>query len=191
MWRWFIHHAEGPYVLPLLALVAFADSFFLPVAVEFYIAALIAAHPKRWPEYLIVAIVFSTLGAAAGYFFAKYLFIQFGDAILHFYHWEKSFAEAQYVLRGHVFVTIATGSLLPLPDKVFVYAAGFLSVHFMPFLVGYFMGRGTRIAITTFLAQKYGRKFIEMFTEYVRWFVVGLIFILAMYAIVHWHIVPL
>lgn len=191
MWQWFIGHAEGPQVLPLLALVAFTDAIISPLAAEVYLAALMAAHPRRWAAYLSIAILFSTAGAVAGYFFAHFLFQQFGQAVINFYHLQAQFVDAQHLLRGHVFLTVGIGSFLPLPDKVFIYAAGFLSVHFVPYIAGYFLGRGLRMAVVTYLAGLYGKKVVDLFFKYSHWFLLGLVTLVAIYGIVHWHILPL
>ncbi len=188
VWQWFAGHAQGKRVLPLLALIAFADAIISPLAAEVYLAALMVANPRRWKWYLAVAVSFSTLGAAVGYFFAKYLFAQFGMSILHFYGLERQFVDAQHVLRGHVFTTVGIGSFLPLPDKVFIYAAGFLSVHFLPYIAGYFLGRGARMTVVVYLSERYGKHVVDLLAEYARWFVLALLAILALYGIVHLHL---
>lgn len=191
IWLWFTHHAEGPQVLPLLALVSFSDAIISPLAAEVYLAALMAAHPRRWVGYLSIAILFSTAGAVVGYFFAHFLFQQFGQAIINFYNLQAQFIQAQELMRGHVFLTVSIGSALPLPDKVFIYAAGFLGVKFVPYIIGYFIGRGVRMAVVTYLAGLYGKKAVDLFFKYTHWFLAGLALLIAIYGIVHFRILPL
>ena len=166
VWTWFRGHAEGPYALPWLAAVSFADAIFFPIAPEVFLVALMLAHPKRWKEYLLVALSSSVLGAAIAYEIAQLLFAQFGMPILQFYHLEPAFMQAQHFIRGHVFLTMAIGNFSPIPDKALIYAAGFLGVHFIPFITGYFVGRGLRMSLAVYLAKRYGERTMELVRRY-------------------------
>jgi uncharacterized membrane protein YdjX (TVP38/TMEM64 family) len=65
-----------------------------------------------------------------------------------------------------VFTTMALATFTPLPDKMFIYAAGFLGVRFVPYIVGYFVGRGIRMSIMTYVTARYGRRVIEVANKY-------------------------
>src|SRR5581483_8571456 len=154
-WAWFQHHAQGTYALVWLALVSFADAVFFPVAPEVFLVALMLAHPSRWRQYLLTALPASTLGAATGYAIAHFLFHQFGEPILNFYGATGAFAQVQHLVRGHVFWTMAVGNFSPIPDKVLIYAGGFLGVHFLPFIACSFLGRGARMSVAVYLTERY------------------------------------
>jgi Na+/proline symporter len=49
---------------------------------------------------------------------------------------------------------------------MFIYAAGFLGVRFVPYIVGYFVGRGIRMSIMTYVTARYGRRVIEVANKY-------------------------
>lgn len=165
-WQWFTRHAESPYALAWLALMAFADGVFLPIAPEIFLVALMLARPERWKTYLPVAIASSVAGAAAGYLVAGYLFHQFGEVVLNFYGLHHAFAEARHLIRGHVFFAMVLAAFTPLPDKVFIYAGGFLGARFIPFIAGYFVGRSVRMTVVTYLSQRYGRHVLDLVREY-------------------------
>lgn len=165
-WAWFMRHAESRYALLWLALLAFADGIFLPIAPEIFLVALMLARPERWKRYLPVAIASSVAGAAVGYFVAAFLFHQFGEVVLNFYGLRHAFAEARHLIRGHVFFAMLLAAFTPLPDKVFIYAGGFLGAHFAPFIAGYFVGRSIRMAIVTYLTQRYGKRILDLLREY-------------------------
>jgi len=188
MWQLFETYAKRPHALMLLAIVAFTDAVISPLVPEVFIAVLVAAHPSRWKEYLSVSIVATTLGATVGYFIAGFLFKEFGQPILAFYHLEPAFNTAQHFIRGHVFVAMAVVSFTPIPDKVFIYAGGFLGVHFLPFISGYMLGRGTRMALVAFLSERYGKTALDLLSKYLLY--VGLIILLLVvyYGIVHFHL---
>ena len=189
-WQWFSSHAQGKHALPWLAVIAFTDTIISPLAPEIFLVALMLAHPKRWREYLPVSIAFSTLGAIVGFFLASFLFTQFGDPILNFYGLERGFNTARHLLVGHVFLMMALASFTPLPDKVFIYAAGFLGVHFWPFILGFFFGRSIRMALVCYLTERFGKHILDIIDRYVVWFFGVVLALLAIYGIVHWHLLP-
>lgn len=188
LWAWFVHHAESRHALAWLALIAFFDTIFLPVAPEFFLAALVLAHPKRWKIYLSVSILSSVAGAGVGYFIARFLFHRFGTGMLHLFRLESSFAHARTLIHGHTFWVMSVASFVPVPDKALIYAAGFLSVRFLPFIAGYFLGRGIRMALVTYLAGKYGKHILDLFNRFALWAGIILLTVLALYGIVHWHL---
>jgi membrane protein YqaA with SNARE-associated domain len=190
-WPWFEHHARSPHALGWLALVAFSDAIFFPIATELFLVALMLAHPKRWKQFLFVAILFSTIGAAAGYFIAAFLFHQFGLPILNFYHLGEAFRTARRYIGPHVFLTMAVASFTPIPDKVFIYAGGFLGVRFFPFISGYFLGRGTRMALVTYLTGRYGQGVLMLINRYLAWVGVLLCALAIIYGMVHLHLLGL
>ena len=188
-WQWFTQKAASPYALGWLAVMAFTDAIFFPIAPEVFLVALMLAHPSRWRQYLPVAIISSALGATVGYFIANTLFAQFGDPILHFYGLQKAFFLARHAIGGHVFLTMMFASFTPIPDKVFIYAGGFLGAHFVPFITGYVLGRGARMAIICYLTGRFGKRTLELIDEYLLAVGVLLLAFLALYGIVHRHLV--
>jgi membrane protein YqaA with SNARE-associated domain len=190
-WPWFQTHAQSRHALAWLALVAFSDAIFFPIAPEIFLIALMLAHPAKWRSYLPVAIVSSMAGAAVGYSIAAFLFHQFGEPILVFYHLEKAFTFARHFIAGHVFWAMAVASFTPIPDKVFIYAGGFLGVHFFPFIAGYFLGRGIRMALVVYLTGKYGADVLGLINRYLLWFGALLVVLATIYGMVHWHLLGL
>lgn len=187
-WQWFIAHAQSDSALLWLALVSFADAIFFPVAPEVFLVALMLAHPPRWKGYLVTALSFSVLGAAVGYFIAHMLFHQFGEPIIAFYGLQQTFVTVQHLIRGHVFLTMAIGNFMPIPDKVLIYAGGFLNVHFLPFITGYFVGRGIRMSVAVYLAGRYGAGALTIIKRYFTYFAALLVVLAIIYAMVHLHL---
>lgn len=189
VWAWFAVHARSPYALVWLAIVAFADAIFFPIAPEVFLVALVLAHRERAKQYLATAAVSSTAGAVAGYFIASFIFHQFGEPILQFYHLEGAFTTARHVIGGHVFWAMAAASFTPIPDKVFIYAGGFLAAPFLPFIAGYALGRTARMALFTYLTEAYGRKVLDIMARYFKWVGVFLLLLGVLYAVLHWNLV--
>ena len=186
-WQWFTMHAERPHALLWLGLVAFADAIFFPIAPEVFLVALTLAHKERARTYLAVAASLSALGAVAGYFVAAFLFNQFGEPILAFYHLEAAFNTARYFIMGHVFLAMALASFTPIPDKVFIYAGGFLGVNFIPFITGYVLGRTIRMAIFVYLTERFGMDALTIIRRYFTYFAALLVMLAIIYVMVRWH----
>jgi membrane protein YqaA with SNARE-associated domain len=188
VWAWFQVHARSPHALVWLSLVAFADAIFFPIAPEVFLVALVLAHKERAKQYLATAAVSSAVGAVAGYFIAAFIFREFGEPILQFYHLEGAFHTARHIIGTHVFWAMAAASFTPIPDKVFIYAGGFLAAPFLPFIAGYALGRSARMALFVYLTEAYGRSVLGIMARYFKWVGVLLVALFALYAIVHWHL---
>ena len=187
-WAWFVAHAQSKYAPLWLAAVSFADAIFFPIAPEVFLVALMLAHPPRWRTYLATSLVFSTLGACVGYGIARLLFHQFGEPILAFYGQAHTFELVQHFIRGHVFLTMMVGNFGPIPDKVLIYAGGFLGVHFVPFITGYFVGRGIRMSVAVYLAGRYGQHALDIIRKYFTYAAAVLVTLAIIYSMVHWHL---
>lgn len=190
LWQRFIILAQGKHALFWLGVCAVADPIFFPIAPEIYLAALMLAHPTRWRLYLIITSICSVVGAALGYLVGAILFNQFGMPLIHFYHLERAFTVAQHTLVLHVFVGMILVAFQLIPEKVFVLAAGFLGAPFIPFLLGFAIGRIARLTIIVYLIHRYGSRIMRVVREYFLGFTILLLAILLYYGIVHWHILP-
>lgn len=190
-WRWFVAHAQSNHVLLWLAAVSFADAIFFPIAPEVFLVALMLAHPPRWRQYLPVALASSVLGASVGYLIAHVLFQSIGAPILALYGAQRTFMQVQRVIRGHVFLTMLFGNFAPIPDKVLIYAGGFLGVHFWPFIAGYFAGRGLRMSIAMYLAGRFGPRALGIIRQYFTFVAIGVVVLGIIYGMVHWHLLGL
>jgi membrane protein YqaA with SNARE-associated domain len=191
LWQWFVARAQGQHALAWLALVSFIDPIFFPVAPEIYLVALMLARPGLWRQYLPVSILFSVFGASVGYVIGGFLFHTFGLPILQFYHLEKVFLDAQHLVHGHVFWGMIVIAFSPIPEKVAVLAAGFLGVHFIPFILGFFVGRGVRLALVVYFTQAYGEGIIRFLSRYFKYFLLLCVILGVLYATLHWHLLPI
>lgn len=190
-WAWFERHAHSKHALFWLAVVAYTDAVISPLVPEAFLAALMLARPDKWKQYLATSIIATTLGAATGYFIGLFLFRTFGEPLLQLYHLGPAFESAQHLIRGHVFFALMLASFTPIPDKVFIYASGFLGVHFVPYIAGYMLGRGARMAIVAYVVGRYGKGVIDVINRYFLFVALAVVTLFAYYAIVHWHVLPM
>jgi membrane protein YqaA with SNARE-associated domain len=189
-WEWFAAHARGRFVLWWMALIAFTDTIFSPITAEAFLSALILAHRERWKMFLAVSLSASTAGAVAGYWLLFYAFHTFGEQYLASWGLQNAYAGAQALLGGGIFVTMLVASFTPLPDKVFIYAAGILGVPFTPYILGFLVGRGARMSVVTYLVYKFGAPILEGINKYSAYTALAAIAVLVAYGMVHWHLLP-
>ena len=187
-WEWFAEHARSRFALAWLALVAFTDTIFSPLTAEAFLAVLILAHKEKWKTFLAVSWVSSIAGAAVGYWLLFYLFRAFGEPFLASWGLVDAYASAQGLLGAQIFLAMLLASFTPLPDKVFIYAAGILGSPFLPFILGFAIGRGGRMSVVTYLVWKFGAPVLELVNKYLVHAAFGAIAILVAYAMVHWHL---
>ena len=190
-WRWFAERAHGSHAIFWLGFCAFFDPIFFPIAPEIYLVALMLARKDVWRRYLPVAILFSTLGATAGYFVGAVLFNAVGAPLIAFYGLGGAFMQAQHSIEGRVFLAMLLVPFTLIPEKVFVFAAGFLGASFPQFLLGFFIGRSIRLALITYLTERYGAHIIDILNRYFLVFMLVLLALIGIYATVHWHLLPL
>lgn len=190
LWYWFKEHARSRLALLWLALIAFTDTLFSPITAEAFLTALMLAHRDRWRVYLPIAWIFSILGTVAGYWLFYYLYRSFGEGLLASWGYTGAFAFAQDLIGAHIFTTLLIASFTPLPDKVFIYAAGVLGAPFAPFVAGFAIGRGLRMSVVTFVVWKFGEPVLEMVDRYAVWSAVAAVAIFALYAIVKFNLLP-
>ena len=190
-WGWFVEHARSRFALAWLALIAFTDTIFSPLTAEAFLAALVLAHKEKWKTFLAVSWVSSIAGAAVGYWLLFFLFRAFGEQFLISWGLADAYANAQELLGAQIFLAMLLASFTPLPDKVFIYAAGILGSPFLPFLLGFAIGRGGRMGVVTYLVWKFGAPVLELVNKYSVYAASGAVALLVAYAMVHWRLWPL
>ena len=189
-WSWFQQHARSRFAVAWLALLGFADTLFFPISVEAFLAALVLAHRERWKIYLVVSWLSSMAGAAAGYWLFFVLFRSLGEPFLAAWGLQEVYEIAQSLLGAQIFFTMLLATFTPLPDKLFIYAAGILGAPFLPFIVGFMIGRGARMALVTYVVHRFGAPVLELVNKYSAVAAVAAVIVLVAYAMVRLHLVP-
>jgi membrane protein YqaA with SNARE-associated domain len=191
LWHWFREHARSRMALAWLALIAFTDTLFSPITAEAFLTALMLAHRDRWRAYLPVALAFSVLGTVTGYWLFYFLYRSFGEALLASWGYAGAFSAAQELVGAHIFTALLVASFTPLPDKVFIYAAGILGAPFAPFIAGFALGRGLRMSAVTYIVWKFGEPVLDIADRYWMYASAAAVALFALYAILKFHLLPL
>lgn len=190
-WAWFAARAHSRHAVAWVGFLAFAESVFSPIVPEALIAALVLARPDQWRRYAIVGSVWAVIGAAVGYGVAAFFFHTLGEPLIRLYHLEKPFLLVQETLRDGVFWTMLTVAFAPIPDKVFIYASGFMGASFLPYLVGFSVGRIARFVLVAYSTARWGARAVEVINRYLFWLGVLLLAGMVWYGIVRFNLLPL
>jgi len=138
-----------------LFLIAFLDSSVLtfPVINDLLLIDLSIRFPARMPYYAAMA----TLGSVGGCLLLYYIARKGGEAMFRKHAGPRADRIHAWIKRNG-FMSILVTALLPPPTpfKVFVIAAGALSMPVRTFILGLIAARGIRFFGEGFLAVRYG-----------------------------------
>lgn len=165
-WGWFKERAHGKHAIFWLCFLAFTEAIVSPIVPETLMVAMLLAGSARWRFYAFITSVSSVAGGIAGYFIGLSLFQAVGEKLIAFYGFEEAFARAGELMSAHAFSSMFWVTFTPIPDKIFVLAAGFLSVSFLPYVLGYISGRVLRFYIVAYLVHRYGERVLSLINRY-------------------------
>lgn len=168
--------ARMPRAPAVLCAISFAESIFFPIAVDFLLAPMCAAQPKKMVRFTLLTLAFSVLGGVCGLLLG-YLAIDAVLPLIEEWGWGDQYAEVQswYARWGYWALVIA--AFTPLPYKVFAISAGGLHMDVGVFVAASFVGRGMRFFLVGALAAWLGPRAIEMirYSDRAAWALIGLL----------------
>jgi len=169
---------SGPWIGPLLLVVALFDSSFLsfPEVNDFLIIMLSIRNPERMVYYCTMTTIGSILGCLAlfcvgrkgGEVFLRRRFDH--DKILKVYSWYRKY--------GVFAVMIPSILPPPMPFKIFVLFAGAFRISIARFILAITLGRGFRYFLEGILAVEYGEKAKDYMHENYPYIAGGLVLLL-------------
>lgn len=165
-WSWFSARAHGKHALFWLIVLSILEPFISFIVPETLLVPILLAGSKRWKFYAFVSSAACAVGSVIGYFVGAYFFELVGRRLIELYGLQEHFVRAQMVMEEHLFAAMFTASFTPLPDKVFVLAAGFFGASFLPYLLGFIVGRSLRIYLIAFLVHRFGAHVIRLLERY-------------------------
>lgn len=164
LYEWMLALGEKPYALLALAILAFAESIFFPLPLEVLLLPMILGARNRVILFVLVATLFSALGALVGGILAQ--------AIEPFLYnipgvdpEDMEIVNEQFDQYG--VWAIAVGALTILPFKVTVIAAGLAKYNLALLFLFSFLFRGLRYALVGILLYYFGDR-AKVFID--RWF---------------------
>lgn len=152
--RW-AKHRHAPYYL---AGLSFTESSFFPIPPDVMLAPMSLAEPKRAWFYATITTFCSTLGALLGYLIGTFFLLAIHPLIVKF-GYVQDFNLAQHWFDQWGFWVLFLAAFTPLPFKMFTIAAGAVHMPLLPFIIGSFIGRGSRFYLVSALMRWGGEPF--------------------------------
>lgn len=156
LYDWTLAQAAKPYALWMLAVISFAESSVFPIPPEVMMIPMILARPKQWLLIGSVAVGFSVLGGAFGYWIGYALFESLGNQVLAFYHAEDTYHKFTQQMNEWGWVIVSVGGFTPIPYKVITIASGAAHMNFYVFMLASLVSRGARMFLIAFLLKTFG-----------------------------------
>lgn len=148
-----VHHK---FAEPILGLIAFAESSFFPIPVDFMLAPMVLLRPKRWLRLAMIVTIFSVLGGLFGYLIGWVLFDTIGIWLVETFNLAHHMDEIRETFNRGTFLAIFISAFTPIPFKIFAIAGGLFKVNIIPFIVAAILGRGARFFIESYLVAQAG-----------------------------------
>jgi len=152
--------AGNKFANPILAFMAFLESFIFPIPTDVMIIPMVIAKREKFLKISLIAIVFSVLGALVGYLIGYIFFNEVGIKIFGFFGSENAnifkekLASEKGLLSGLLILFIA--GFTPLPFKIITISSGFVHFNILLFVITCFIARGLRFFLVAYLTYKYG-----------------------------------
>jgi len=147
-----------------LALIAFAESSFLPLPPDILLVPMTLAQPRR--AWLIAAVctIASVTGGYVGYAIGYFLFDTIGLRVLEFYHMMDKYEAFKAAFAEWGAWIIIIKGLTPIPYKLVTIASGAAQFDLVTFTLASLVSRSLRFFLLAALLWRFGepiRDFIE------------------------------
>lgn len=165
-WEWFVERAQGVHTKAWLFALSFTESSVFIIPPDPLLIAVLLAGSSRWLYYATLTTVASVLGALFGYILGATFFDLLGEPLIALYGWRDEFLLVQELFSRDAMGILLLAAFTPIPYKVFVLAAGFLSVNPFVFLATAVIGRGVRYFLVAYATHRFGTYAIDLVRRY-------------------------
>ena len=128
MFREFINNIIKFQSKTLLSFISFIESIFFPIPADVLLIPMSLKFPHEWKYLSLITTISSVIGGLVGYALGAFLFDEIYPYIVDF-GYEESLETVQSLFIEHGILILFISSFTPLPYKVFVITAGFLSIN--------------------------------------------------------------
>jgi len=155
-----VEWAGHRFANPILAFIAFLESFIFPIPTDAMLIPMVIAKRNKFLKISLIAIIFSVLGAVIGYLIGYIFFNEIGIKIFEIFGTENAnvfkekLASETGLLSGIIILFIA--GFTPLPFKIVTISSGFVHFNIFFFIITCLLARGLRFLLVGYLAYKYG-----------------------------------
>ena len=155
-----VEWAGHRFANPILAFIAFLESFIFPIPTDAMLIPMIIAKRNKFIKISLIAIIFSVLGALIGYLIGYVFFNEIGIKIFEIFGSENAtifkekLASETGLFSGILILFIA--GFTPLPFKIITISSGFVHFNIFFFVITCLLARGLRFFLVGYLTYKYG-----------------------------------
>ena len=152
--------AGHKFAKPILAFIAFLESFIFPIPTDAMLVPMVIAKRNNFLKISLIAVIFSVIGAIVGYLIGYVFFNEVGIKIFEIFGAENAnmfkekLAYETGLLSGIIIIFIA--GFTPLPFKIITISSGFVHFNIFFFIITCLLSRGLRFLLVGYLAYKYG-----------------------------------
>jgi membrane protein YqaA with SNARE-associated domain len=179
LYDWVIRLAGSPRAIPVMGVVAFAESSFFPIPPDVMLIPMVLANRTKAFRIALVCTVCSVVGGLLGYAIGFWLFETAGAWLVKFYGLQDALAKFRAGFAQYGTWIILIKGLTPIPYKLVTIASGAAHFDLFTFVWASIVTRGARFFIVAALLWKFGepiRAFIEQRLTLVTWlFLIALV----------------
>jgi len=182
-----VEWAGHRFAKPILAFIAFLESFIFPIPTDAMLIPMIIAKRSEFLKISFIAIIFSVLGAVIGYLIGYIFFNEIGIKIFEIFGAENAnifkekLASETGLLSGVIIIFIA--GFTPLPFKIITISSGFVHFNIFFFIITCLLARGLRFLLVGYLSYKYGAAIGPFLEKKVGQWTIGISVIIVVIAI--------
>ena len=168
VYNWVLQLAEKPHAMAALFILAYFESFFLPIPVEALLFPLVLGHRKKWWKFALIAGTASILGGSTGYLIG----FAVKEPVRSFYvslPWgnEKAWLAFGELYAKYGFGAVFVAGWTPIPYNVCSVSSGIFDINYAIFILASLVSRYPRFLLLSLLLWRFGHK-IKPFID--RWF---------------------
>ena len=156
LYDWLMALAQGPYAVPALAAVAFAESSFFPLPPDLLLVPMALAKPRAAWRYAFIATLASVAGGALGYWIGAALYDTLGQWLIHLYGYENRMDALKAAYANYGAWVILLKGLTPIPFKLVTIVSGLLGYPFWTFIGLSLLTRGARFFVVATALHRWG-----------------------------------
>jgi membrane protein YqaA with SNARE-associated domain len=168
LYLWTIGWADGPYGVPALFFLAFAEASFFPLPPDVLLIALGLGRPENALWYAAVCTAGSTIGGMLGYGIGRVG----GRPLLDRFVAREKTLRIHRAFERYEAWAIGIAGFTPIPYKVFTISAGAFWINFPRFVLASLLSRGARFFLVGTLIMLYGEQVRHLIERYFNWFTI-------------------
>ncbi|MDB5259882.1 MAG: lipoprotein [Candidatus Nomurabacteria bacterium] len=152
--KYIVHHA---WIKTAVFIVALLEATISPLLPEIIVAAVLTYRKDvSWKVLSLISALGSATGVAILYLVGKFLYNLYKS---FFDSWLGGATISHYtdiILHQNTFISMFLAAFTPLPDRIFAFLSGLLSLNFIVVIIAFFLGRLIRVGIVAYFSYKFG-----------------------------------